>query len=103
MLAITEAEIKFRQDPELRRYFKELRASALFGAVEAVIKSAHPIRQRPPSQSDSDKATLLGRVYGFQEVMDIFDRLERDCPPPAPPTPSTYGVSDSGEPEQQEQ
>lgn len=101
-LIITEAEIRFRQDPELRKWVIELRKTPLFQAVELVLKSAHPIRQRPPSQSDSDKSTLLGRVYGFQEVLDIFERLERDLPLPSEQVGSTFGVTESGEPEQQE-
>lgn len=102
-LIITEAEAKFRQDPELRAEFSKLRRSGFFGLIEDVLKAGHPMRQRPPSQSDSDKITLLGRVYGYQEVLDIFERLERDLPLPPKPMQSTFGVNDAGEPENQEQ
>lgn len=98
MLPITQSEHNFRTEPQLREEWGKARTTGLLAAVQQVLLDSHPIRQRPPSQNDGDKNVLLGRVYGFQEVLDIFDRLEKPLPKPPTQVPEDWGT----DPKQQE-
>ena len=74
----------FQKNEAYVSQLRSLKASSLWGAIQAVFQAEHPCRVDNPTWNQEQRASHQARTAGYEKALNVLDALAQDWQKPKP-------------------